>query len=380
MRGGIVQKESHKQIQEWFRTADSSNNQMRSPILSCDVIPLGTSWLNSTLVYQKGKIYEHVEDSIRKRINAYLAEYPGAVHLNLWLDIRKNILFSAAQNRGYLGNQEFNFNDSQRGFLTRKWGLPFIRRQIAPIERFREKEMIYNTESVYGRTRAFDKVLDNGVLIVLGGESTNSVGWETLDVDQVWTCNAFYNNSKLKNRPADLVALGPHVPLKKNIDLENYISEFRPTVLFEIHKVNDLTFQNGIKHFVMDKETDYTYMHLRYASYLGLGSRLICQAVILGARKVYFVGLDGLQDQSTAHAFEPGKQNPSWFKRHGEQVQARQLVIFWEYLLCLKNYYGAKIYNLGEAGSHCKSNAISTLITPLPAEMKRSLTSNIQLE
>ena len=45
----------------------------------------------------------------------------------------------------------------------------------------------------------------------------------------------------------------------------------------------------------------YAYFHLRYQSALGLGSRLLLLAILMGAREIGFVGLDGVSESGPLH-------------------------------------------------------------------------------
>ena len=79
-------------------------------------------------------------------------------------------------------------------------------------------------------------------------------------------------------------------------------------MLFEIQKVTDIRARDQMRSFVSQGRHRATYVHLRYASYLGLGSRLIVLALLLGAREVSFVGFDGMSSDGPRHAFEHGKE------------------------------------------------------------------------
>ncbi len=71
--------------------------------------------------------------------------------------------------------------------------------------------------------------------------------------------------------------------------------------------------------------------------------------------------------------FEKDKKNPGWYNKHGNELQKRQYIIFWDYLLNLKMKYDYNIYNLGEDNEHNISGAISKLVNPLSNEMKEAI-------
>ena len=122
-----------------------------------------------------------------------------------------------------------------------------------------------------------------------------------------------------------------------------------------------------------------TFFHTRYRGQLGIGLRLIIYAIMCGFKDVYVVGLDGRapieEDGKLLHAFETNKPIPNWYKRYGDSFQERQMIIFWEYIMQLKDEYNPNlnVYNLGEGAEH---NVLSRLFAesyPLPQDIKEKI-------
>jgi len=294
--------------------------------------------------------------------------------MNVWWDQRNSICFSGAETRSVAGASEFHFNDYPESFLVRKWGAGFVRRQIRGLASFEALARRASSEAIYGEIPALTQVRDKSVLIVLAGPSTDQVAWERLDVDFIWSCNRFYQHPKLRRLPLALVGLAPNIPLRGNTGLEAYLGDTRQTaVFFELQKVHDFAARDGMHYFVRRHSTRCTYVHLRYASYLGLGSRLICLAALLGARDIYFVGFDGMSEAGPRHTFEPGKSNPTWYVRNGADVQRRQIVIFWDYILSLTRPAGVRLHNLAEAAESNPGAVIAGMQFPLSASLLQAV-------
>ncbi|SVB67547.1 uncharacterized protein METZ01_LOCUS220401, partial [marine metagenome] len=91
-----------------------------------------------------------------------------------------------------------------------------------------------NTDIVYNYLDEFDKFKDSKILIVGAGPSTNEVKWHNLDYDYIFSLNHFYLNSNLKNRKVDIAIVGGEVDYQSD-DFLNYVNEFNPILMFELH-------------------------------------------------------------------------------------------------------------------------------------------------
>ena len=100
-------------------------------------------------------------------------------------------------------------------------------------------------------------------------------------------------------------------------------------------------------------------------------------AVFCGAKEVMFVGMDGRAkvetDGDLLHAFNSDKPIPGWYKRYGDRFQVRQFVVFYEYIMSLKQHYDFKIYNLGEGQKYNASTPITQELFPWSDEIKKKI-------
>ena len=112
------------------------------------------------------------------------------------------------------------------------------------------------------------------------------------------------------------------------------------------------------------------YTHLRFFSKLGVGVRLLPLAFFLGAKNVYFVGVDG-HPVEERHAFEGEnkKHIGAPLVTDSYNIYRRQFVLLWDYLLHLNTLNQTSYYNLGEMFDYNQSRDISKELFPLPDEI-----------
>ena len=94
-----------------------------------------------------------------------------------------------------------------------------------------------------------------------------------------------------------------------------------------------------------------SFYKTRYASKLGIGARFIVYSILLGVKKIYFVGMDGLcLDLADEHSFEKNKAFPTWGLSYEKvyHLIKRQFIVYWEYILELQKIYDFEIINLSE--------------------------------
>ena len=185
-------------------------------------------------------------------------------------------------------------------------------------------------------------------MLVGAGPTASEVNWEKMDLDYdyIWTCNNFHKNEKLSSLPVDMALLGPTVDLRTPPLLKK-IREDKTFCLFE---GGCSPFRTGpeLLEFKNTFPEKVSYFHLRYFSKIGTMPRLLCLASLLGAAKIYFVGIDGYpgkRGNKYEHAFEGEKKNHEG-RVFSYDLHRRQYVLLWEYLLGLNT--GTKYQNLGE--------------------------------
>jgi len=322
-------------------------------------------WNDCVLIWDGQRQTELFDaQSMYSKLKAYQAKYGS--NSRVWLDCLRGTLFG----HGFTQNripEEYSFFSDEGEFLThKKWGKRYVNSHFTPVfgpKYTKKREIIYQDTSV------LKKYEGKSVLIVGAGPSAVQVDWSKVKTDYVWSCNHFFLYPKLANRLVNLFMISNEVQINKDQKLEAYMRKFpESTALFE-------TTSRAKEHIALFNKRfpgRSTYVHSRYRSKLGSMPRLICLAVSLGVRDVYFVGMDGLPTKATPHAFQPGKRLKGAPTKEGApDIFRRQYVIFWDYILNVMNAQ-TEFYNLGEGTESNLSSDISVKMFPL-ARMEQAI-------
>jgi len=217
-------------------------------------------------------------------------------------------------------------------------------------------DYIFNQEAIYRKPLSYRKYNNSTILILGGGPTTKKILKTSLpEHDYIWSVNHFYLNDNLPI--IDLAVLGKE-PNKFDYKLINYIKKHNTNIVFEEAKDNRAGEDNIQKHF----PNNVGWYNTRYQSKLGIGSRMIIYAIMLGVKNIKFAGIDGYTlEGDNDHSFEPNKSLPSWGLNSKEvyNLMDRQFLIFWEYIKTLKKLYNFEILNLGE--KYPKLNQLSKI-------------------
>ena len=372
---------------------------------------LGFSTKNYQIVYKDGqsledsKLLSAISDRVN-RFDKYCSQYFDALNYNIWYDFKNDKFFSQAQYRFGPAGKDHVFNSSRRKFLnTIQNGIvnhdggilvPIVTEIIDywgfhNPKKKQEDQFFFNNEIMYGLHdkihNPISPISDKSVLIVCGGPSANTVTWENLNYDQIWSCNQFFMNEKLLQRKVDLVTVVDNLfDFNTDPDFLKYIVKNDTVVSFEIER-GDIRTSRGyssyesVKTFCdrMRLKNNTTFFHTRYRGVIGVGPRLITYAMMAGFKDIYIVGLDGRAQQETdgnlIHAFKSNKPVPNWYRNFGDDFQDRQVILFWEYLIEIRDKYhpNTNIYNLGQDTEH---NVLSRLFKhshPLPQGIEEKL-------
>jgi hypothetical protein len=347
---------------------------------------LGNVWHNCVLVRKSGKDIEYYESkettkTILKRLNDYKSQNPnyddddGSV----WYDLKNGFCFGSAQYKKWRGTDSLPSKDhsyfcNQKTFPA--WSENFIRKAFRDNQVFSNEKIVSSSDYYFGMPDTLNKFKDKKIIIVGGGPSANAVNWDNIEYDYLWSINKFYLNDKLKNKKVDLATVASHIDILEEKELHEYIEENNTIISFELERGNvDGEYQKYIElaEFADKYPNQSTFFHTRYKSQPGVGMRMICYAIMLGCKEVYFVGVDGFTQKGPLHSFEKDKENPNWYVRFGEELQKRQFITFWDYLVKLRSKYDYNIYNLGEGFEYNVSSEITKQISPLPKEVKESI-------
>ena len=324
-------------------------------------------------------------DAYSEQISAQLkmlnGEQSEKKEYNVWYDKIDGVYFSGCQ-----FNELRMFGKDQHFYTTKKRFIQHSKDQY--LKNFSNIESPFlntrflvdkNLDFLYSNPELFDQYSGSTIMIVGGGPSTQDVAWENIRADYIWTCNEFYKNKKFNNKKVDLVSLAPLVDEHlMDSPLESCFESNEDLIAaFPIDRIGMST--APLQEFCKKYPNQTCLYHTRYGSVIGTMNRLICLAIFAGAKKIYFVGMDGRskceKNGDLMHAFDGDKPVPGWYQRYGDRFQIRQFVVFYDYLLALRNRFGYdfEIYNLGEGHRHNVSTGITEKAFPLPNSTKKEV-------
>ena len=263
----------------------------------------------------------------------------------VWYDKFSNICFGADQDF-FINPGDFSFFHQKETFLTHEpWGKNHLYNVLG---QHLGDSIKASSELMIHDHKEFEKYKDKNILLVGAGPSSKEIEWESmnLDYDYLWTCNNFYKNEKLLNLKIDAALLGPVVDLK-DPELIERLNKDDTFCLFE-GGISPFRTAEELKVFKNTFQEKVSFFHLRYFSKIGTMPRMLCLASMLGAKNIYFVGIDGYPGKTGSkyeHAFEGDKKSHQG-RVFSYDLHRRQYVLLWEYLLNLDTQ--AQYQNLGE--------------------------------
>jgi len=309
---------------------------------------LGAHWGPYQLVFNKNNkemLSEHISGVLQ-----YMRYYPNSVYENIWLDGNTNELFSASQtlstgkcpiNHMFCLTREEFINDQ---YPTHQLGMKHNYDALRNVFLSENTFEAISTELKCGVNEDLLSLRhQEKVLIVGGGPSTKQVDFAKHKDTPVWTMNEFWKNPVFEFfNNIQAVALCDDVDINSS-QLWDSINNNNAVVLQELSDLGPERVQS-----IYNKAGRSTFIHTRYRSKLGIGPRMIVLAIILGAKDIYFCGLDGYDSASDdTHSFESGKDYPYWFKVGGHAMQAQQHVVTWDYILnFLRPSYDFRLHDL----------------------------------
>ena len=215
------------------------------------------------------------------------------------------------------------------------------------------------------------------ILIIGGGTSTNDVAWENIITPNtfIWTCNDFYKNERVASQNLDLYQLAYTTDLKDD-KLISYLNKVKPFIYYEpVHfrgKQNTdeyKKFDNSIDYDIYSMDIDIGQIEYTLAQKSGAVLRLLCLALVTGAKNIYFVGYDGFDKRfSNIHAFTGTKGlKDSDTRRDWEKDYYN---VFMEaYLILSKIDTENRLQNLGEGLEYNIGTEVSKKFFPLRKEV-----------
>lgn len=227
-------------------------------------------------------------------------------------------------------------------------------------------ETVENSEVIYQAHPGLEKFRDAKLLLVGAGPTTAAVAWDPADYDYVWSCNHFYLGRPLRDVEVALATLGDEVDISPaNWRLWAYLAE-HPQLLVGFENTHRTAI--GMQTLARAYPGRVFYAHGRYRGKIGTLPRLLCLAVLLGAREIHLVGMDGMgpatrRGDPQNHAFQ--KDKPFGLGTLDYNVFRRHFVMLWDYVLNdLRAAGRVRFQNLGEGHPMNQSTDISRQVFP----------------
>ena len=350
----------------------------------------GTVWEDCVLVSKQGEDHNYFNNFSKKcakqlqlyydtLIKYYGRELAGKEYLdnNIWLDTKSNTVFCRGQyklpkafgkdHHFYVRKNNFN-KDTKNHFYNR------LIRPDANLSKLTYTQI--GDDLIYGKNNItdFDMYKGKSVKIVGGGPTTKEMKWENIITDYTWTCNQFYNYEKVTNQKLDLISISSDTPKQGYDHIRHHCQKNNTKACFLLDwgdfNINSPKYLYNLANQYSD---NVFYYHTRYASAIGVGVRMIISAILWGAKNIYFVGIDGWNVSKETHSFEKNKHLPSWYAKHGNDFQRRHFVVFWEYIMKLREVYDFNLYNLGELSQNNSYKTMSHLLFPLSSNVKEKI-------
>ena len=280
-----------------------------------------------------------------------------------WYDLKLEKHFHHNQYKDTKYGKDFNYLDDKKDYLNGQHGIlklkKFLRRVNIPLE---TSNLQANDEIIIDFLKTNPISFKNKTVLILGGgPSTNLVNWKKIKFDTLIACNNFIKNKDILRAQPSLISFAPFVDLTdKNQDLHQYIKDTNCIITFEPEHIKKPE-EEQLKTFYKEYLNRIFIFQTRYCSCLGIGARQIILSILLGAKKIYFTGIDLYNDYETLqHAYEKSKSMPRWRLMYGKDLQDRQVIIFFDYIKQLREIYNFEIVNLSQ---HLDCNKSVSFVT-----------------
>lgn len=205
---------------------------------------------------------------------------------------------------------------------------------------FLKHDLKKTKDFIYSNLSEFEKFKESKVLVIGGGPTCNTYNWNAENYDYIFSCNHFFLNDKIKKCKVDLCLICDEVDILKE-DFLNYVKKNNTLVGFEDYNKPASNVEK------LNKEIpDKVFCALsRFQGKIGVGPKLVVLALILGAKKVDFAGIDGApknyrQGEKSVHSFQKDKI----------------FVTSYPYELIIDHYKAFKNYILNDIGINAEIN------------------------
>ena len=327
------------------------------------------TWLDCVKIYDKATetLADDLEPNVIEMFNAYVKRIGRKPRYNVWYDTLSPKCIGAddTYKNSLVPNEASFLTDREKFVNDPRWGLGFAHEHYRGFMRGVPFK-VYD-DAFYEDIPELKKFEGASILILGGGPSTNASKWKHIKADYVWSCNHFYKHPEIVKQAISLTYVNAETSMLVP-ELAEYVTEHntvcaadtsitRPPAILE-------SFNNtGVPTLLFNQRVFLTS---------GAAPKLLSLAVMVGASKIYFVGMDGWRKEQIEmldagdHAFEPGKKLKV-SSNYNFDFQRRETVVYWDYFL---NFTGKNVefQNLGETYKHCMTAGISKIAFPLKKE------------
>jgi hypothetical protein len=292
--------------------------------------------------------------------------YPSSKDGRIWYSESLDEVYSEFQTSVNTHNKNDAFLDLKKSWHEGRQGIPRINAQSTGYDEgnnfyWGNYPVNYDEEHFISENPEYLKYAGKNILILGGGPTASESEWENLNVDYIWTMNHFFLNDKIVYNKPSLISLGNEVDFSyNNKKLHSFINTHDCDIVIQPNDV-----RKNVNSFILEFNTRIGYFSPRWNGKLGASQRMILLAIFLKANHIYIAGVDGITRNFNRDLGERGLhsfQRDVHFKEgYGYDIMVIQNVIFWQYVMDLKNLYDFKLTNLGEGHPSNMASEITKL-------------------
>lgn len=312
-----------------------------------------TEYRNNFLVYNKECLTK--DKSIFAKIEEHIKMYPQSKDGRIWYSKPLQEVYSEFQTSLKTHNKLEAFLDNIETWHEGPQGIPRVTAQMNGQDEgnnfyWGRDEILITNEYFLSNKSEYEKYSGKSVLILGAGPTTTASNWGEVNRDYLWSMNHFFLSEKVTKFKPDLVSLGNEVDFNEtNRLLHKFIEETNCDIIIQ---PNDVRKNKGMTKFKSKFRKRIGYYSPRWNGKLGAAQRMLLLAIFLKVKNIYIAGIDGYTPFFNK---DLGNEGLSSFETHTHfkegydyEVMVSQNVIFWQYVLDLKEKLNFNIINLGE--------------------------------
>lgn len=312
-----------------------------------------TKYRNNFLVYNKE--YLTKDKSIFTKIEEHIKMYPQSKGGRIWYSKPLQEVYSEFQTSLKTHNKLEAFLDNIETWHKGPQGIPRVTAQMNGQDEgnnfyWGRDEILMTNEYFMSDKPEYKKYNKKSILILGAGPTTATSNWKEINYDYLWSMNHFFLSEKVTKFKPDLVSLGNEVDFNEtNRLLHKFIEETNCDIIIQ---PNDVRKNRGMTKFKSKFRKRIGYYSPRWNGKLGAAQRMLLLAIFLKVKNIYIAGIDGYTPFFNK---DLGNKGLNSFETHTHfkegydyEVMVSQNVIFWQYVLDLKEKLNFNIINLGE--------------------------------